>query len=131
MKDTPMLLFESSSFPIVPGEDEETNPGIYGKALAEWLTGQVRSAGYSPGAIIAEDFGWCIPIASEGCSVYVVCASTDETASEWRVFAFGERGLIARLSSRDTRAALLTGLFTALRRSLESAPIIRNLREEV
>lgn len=30
-------VFESDAFPPVPGEDDETNPGIYGRALAAWL----------------------------------------------------------------------------------------------
>jgi hypothetical protein len=35
MKQTPLLAFESSAFAVIPGEDHETNPGIYGKALAQ------------------------------------------------------------------------------------------------
>ena len=45
MKQSPLLEFESSAFTVIPGEDESTNPGIYGKALAEWLADQLRAAG--------------------------------------------------------------------------------------
>jgi hypothetical protein len=54
-KQTPLLEFESSAFAVIPGEDEQTNPGIYGKALAEWLAVQLRAAEFSPGAVVAED----------------------------------------------------------------------------
>ena len=64
MKRSPLLEFESSVFAVVPGEDTETNPGIYGKALAQWLADQLREAGVRAGAVIAEDFGWCIPVES-------------------------------------------------------------------
>jgi len=30
MKQTRLLEFESSAFAVIPGEDEETNPGIHG-----------------------------------------------------------------------------------------------------
>ena len=127
---TPLLEFESSAFAVMPGEDEETNPGIYGKALAQWLAEQLRAAGFLPGAVFAEDFGWCVPIASDAHSLYVVCASTDVKADEWRVFAFAEGGLMDRLFGNDQRATLLEPLFTAIRNCLESAPIIHGLREE-
>ena len=49
MKQTPLLAFESSAFAVIPGEDHETNPGIYGKALAQWLAGEPRAAGSAMG----------------------------------------------------------------------------------
>ena len=130
MKQTPLLEFESSAFAVIPGEDDETNPGIYGKALAQWLAEQLRAAGFSPGAVIAEDFGWCVPIESEPHSLYVACASTGAKSDQWRVFAFAEGGVMARLLGKDRSAASLAALFTALRHCLESAPIIHHLREE-
>jgi hypothetical protein len=30
MRMSPLLEFESTQFPVEPGEDEATNPGIYG-----------------------------------------------------------------------------------------------------
>jgi hypothetical protein len=130
MRQTPLLEFESSAFPVIPGEDEEINPGIYGKALAQWLAEQLRAAGYSPGEVIAEDFGWCVPVKSEPHSLYVACASTEERPNHWRVFAFTEGGMMARLLGKDRSAETLSTLFAALRRCLESAPIVRGLREE-
>jgi hypothetical protein len=128
MTQTPLLEFESSAFAVIPGEDEETNPGIYGKALAQWLGEQLATAGYSPQAVIAEDFGWCVPLESDPHSIDIACASTGEKPGEWRVFAFVERGIMARLG-RDTSAETLASVFTALKQCLASAPIIRGLRE--
>jgi hypothetical protein len=130
MTQSPVLEFESSAFAVAPGEDEETNPGIYGKALAQWLAEQLRSAGFSAGDVIAEDFGWCVPVASEPHSLYVACASTGERPDQWRVFGFAEGGVIARLLGKDKRAESLAALYAALRRCLESTPTILNLREE-
>ena len=130
MKQTPILEFESSAFAVIPGEDEETNPGIYGKSLAQWLAEQLRAAGFPAGDVIAEDFGWCVPIKSEPHALYVACSSTEEEPNHWRVFAFAEGGLMARLLGKDSRAESLTAVFSALRRSLESSPVIRGLREE-
>jgi hypothetical protein len=57
-----MLDFESSAFVVKPREDAETNPGIYGKSLAEWLCNQHRAAGVPAGDVGAEDFGWYVPV---------------------------------------------------------------------
>ena len=130
MEQTPLLEFESSAFAAIPGEDHETNPGIYGKALAQWLAGQLRAAGFATGEVIAEDFGWCVPVKSEPHSLYVACASTGETPEHWRVFAFAEGGVMARLLGKDKSAESLASLFAGVRRCLESTPIVRELREE-
>ena len=130
MKQTPLLVFESSAFAVIPGEDEETNPGIYGKALAQWLAEQLRAVGLPAGEVIAEDFGWCVPVESKPHSLYVACASTGEKPDHWRLFAFAEGGVMARLMGMDKSAESLASLFAAVRRCLESAPSVRGLREE-
>jgi hypothetical protein len=128
---SPMLVFDCAAFAIVPGEDEETNEGIYGKSLAEWLAGKLRSAGVPVGDVIAEDFGWCIHVDSEAHSLYVACSGEAEEPEQWRVFVFAEGGLFARLTGRDTRAESVATLFAAVRRCIESAPDIRGLTEEI
>jgi hypothetical protein len=130
MTQSALLEFESSAFAVIPGEDESTNPGIYGKALAEWLANELRAAGVPAGAIIAEDFGWCVPVATTPHQLYVACASTEEAPNQWRVFAFAEEGLVARLLGKDKSAESLASLFTAVRRCLELHPNVRGLREE-
>jgi hypothetical protein len=130
MTQSPLLEFESSAFSVVAGEDEETNPGIYGKALAQWLAEQLRAAGVPAGEVIAEDFGWCIPVKSKPHALYVACASTAEKPDQWRVFAFAEGGVMARLLGKDKSAESLASLFAAVRRCLETDATIRGLREE-
>jgi hypothetical protein len=66
MRKSPILVFESSAFVSVPGEDEATNPGIFGKALAQWLGTQLHLSGVAANEVIPEDFGWVIPVKSIG-----------------------------------------------------------------
>ena len=130
MKQSALLEFESAAFAVIPGEDEHTNPGVYGKALAQWLAEQPRARGLPAGEVIAEDFGWCVPVESEANALYVACASTGEKPDHWRVFTFAEGGVMTRLFGNDKRAESLAALFGAVRQSLEAAPAVRNLREE-
>ncbi len=130
MKQSPLLEFESPAFAVIPGEDEETNPGIYGKALAQWLREHLRAAGVPVGDIIAEDFGWCVPVESKPHSLYVACASAGDEPGQWRVFAFAEGGVVARILGKDKSAESVASLFAAVRLCLESEPTVRGLHEE-
>jgi hypothetical protein len=129
MKQSPLLLFESSAFAIVPGEDERTNPGIYGSALAAWLAEQLRSSGVPAGTVIAEDFGWCIPVQSKPHSLYRACAN-GEKPGQGQLFLVAEGGLWARMLGKDRSAESVASLFAAVRRCVESAPGVQGLREE-
>jgi hypothetical protein len=131
MKQSPLLVFQSAAFPVIPGEDEQTNPGVVGRSLALWLAEQLRVAGFSAGEIIAEDFGWCIPVDATSHSLYVACAGAGEKPDQWRVFAFAESRVIDRLRGEGRSAESLAALFAAVRRCIEAAPSVRDLREEL
>jgi hypothetical protein len=130
MKQSALLEFESSAFPVTPGEDEDTNPGIYGRALAQWLAEQLRARGWPAGEVIAEDFGWCVPVESKPHSLYVACASTEDKPNQWRVFAFAEGAVMARLFGKDKSAESLSSLFSSVKSILETNPDVHGLHEE-
>jgi hypothetical protein len=44
---TPQLWVETSFFEIEPGEDADTNPGIYGRAFANWTAERLKAHGES------------------------------------------------------------------------------------
>jgi hypothetical protein len=130
MKQSALLEFESSAFSVEPGEDAHTNPGAFGKALASWVAEQLRLRGRRAGQLIAEDFGWCVPVESEPHALYVACASAGEGSHRWRVFAFAEGGLVSWLFGKDARAQSVGSLFETLKQILESASHVKGLREE-
>ena len=130
MKQSPQLAFQSTAFAVVPGEDDRTNPGTFGKSLATWLSQQLRLKGLATGEAIAEDFGWCVPLESTPHKLYVACAGVDEEPNNWRVFVFAEGGFVSRLLGKDTSAESISTVFVAVRELLRSSPQVRGLREE-
>ena len=130
MQQSPLLTFKSSAFPAQPGEDERTNPGVFGRALAHWLADRLRERGFAPAEVFAEDFGWCVPVARDSYTVYVACAGSDAPDDEWRVFAFVEPSLLTRLMGRDRSASALDQVFVALEDCMRTAPEIRELTRE-
>jgi hypothetical protein len=129
VKQSPLLEFTSSAFAVEPGEDEHTNPGIFGKALASWIAQQLRAQGTAAGKIVAEDFGWCVPIESKPHRLYVACASIDDEQDHWGVFAFVEGGLLTRAFGKDVSDQAIEALFATLKEVLQKAPEVQKLRE--
>ena len=68
------LEFMSDQFERVPGEDEETNPDIFGLRLAEFVTKHLMANGYEADHI-AEDWGRCVIIGNAPFSSFVGCSS--------------------------------------------------------
>ena len=127
-----MLHFESSAFGTDPSETEQTNPDIFGRSLAEWVGERLRERGLPAEPVIAEDFGWCVPVRLHPHAVYVACASEEEMQGSWRwqLFVFAEGGLLQRLFGKDTRRESLDRVFVAVREVLQSSRDVRNLSED-
>ena len=124
------LLFKSTAFPPEPGEDEETNPGVFGRALAAWLADQLPRHGHTVKGIIAEDFGRLVELRVPRGRLYVAVSSTDHTATEWRLFGLAEQGLLSRLVGTSVDEQALSKLLGDLRSILGAAPGVTELREE-
>jgi hypothetical protein len=126
---TKLFEFESTSFEIMPDEDEETNPGIYGKSLSIWLAERLTAHGFNAEKVIPEDFGWCIPIESKQHSLYVTCASADSVPTHWVVFGFAEGWFLLRFVGKDTRKQSITRLNSVLGIIFRESTQVQNLCE--
>src|SRR5262245_49356414 len=65
--------FRSSKFPPYDGEEEEINPGLWGRRLAEYLKQQLGTRGLTTGEVIAEDWGCCLPVQQEPFELWIGC----------------------------------------------------------
>jgi len=94
------VIFSSSQFAVEPGEDTETNPGIYGRALAKWVTERLKRRGVGVERVVAEDFGRCLMIRTKPFKLWIACASLDGSFTRWQMFIALEQNLITRLFGR-------------------------------
>lgn len=131
--------FRSSAFQIEPGEDENVNPGIYGRQLALWLKERLESRGQTVLDVFPEDFGWCVRCQFKPFLLWVGCGSINDKESfevlpspdqvTWHCFAVAELPLLGRLFRRYDMAPALTRLNQLLRDILESDPAVRLVKE--
>ena len=94
------IEFTSTMFKPIPGEEDETNPGIIGKALAEWLSSQLKISGTPPEEVIPEDWGWLVVAHRKPFFLWIGCANIEEEHNRWRCFVVAEPNIIQRLFQR-------------------------------
>lgn len=112
------IFFKSELFEIEQGEDDETNPGLYGRQLASWLRDKFDNIGYKVEEIIPEDWGWCVMCQRQPYWLWLGCSCVlDDELKEgqlpkkediiWHCFATVELPFFKRLFKRvDTTDAL-------------------------
>lgn len=96
MPSSNQIWIKSTSFEVEEGEDSETNKGIYGKALAQWLASKLKENGEKVVDVIAEDWGRCI-LLKEKPPTFIGCANRWGETTEWGVFVEVKEGLLKGL----------------------------------
>lgn len=92
------IWVQTSFFEIEPGEDQETNPGIYGRAFANWIAERLKARGESVKEIVAEDWGRCVIVTRKPYLLWIGCGNRAGRTDEWGAFVVGEPSLFQRLS---------------------------------
>jgi hypothetical protein len=72
------LEFHSDKFPAYENEENEINPGRYGKRVAEFLAAGLRLHGFQTDELFAEDWGWVVPIKNDNYKLWIGCGNYDE-----------------------------------------------------
>ena len=127
---TRVIWFQSSTFPILPEEQEEVNPHIHGKSLAVWMGEKLRAAGFKTGEPFKEDFGWWTDVEAEPPHqlAFVCCG---EEPNQWGVFATAQGGTIwDRVRGKEDPEVAAAPLHAALRKILEAESTIHSIEEE-
>ena len=91
------VTFRSEHFAVTPGEDRETNPGIFGQSLASWVAAQLKGRGVPVERVVAEDFGRCVFVKQKPYRLWVTCASLDGRRDYWQMFLALEPTLLGRV----------------------------------
>lgn len=127
MNRGPQVTFTADFFKPVPGEEERTNPGCYGKALATWLVKRIRERGVSVEGVIPEDFEWVVMISRKPVLPWLACSNRDGSTTEWIVYPVAELSLIRRLFKRVDPASEIDGLRSHLAELVRFIPGVRNI----
>ena len=89
--------FRSDQFPPYEDGSDEVNPGVFGKRLAEFLFAGLKSKGFEPLSIIAEDWGYVVNIKNDEFSLWVGCGNYEEYPDGFLCFIEPHKPVIRRL----------------------------------
>jgi len=120
--------FKSDKFPPYEGEEERINPGVWGKRLAEYLVEKLKERGTKTEEIIAEDWGWFIPIQSEGTNLALCVGHLSGDDNEFACFTNPTRPTGRRWLRKFDVSSQLLDLTEILRSVLESDPEIYEIK---
>jgi hypothetical protein len=124
------VTFESDFFKPVAGEEEKTNPGLLGQALAEWLEVQLRHRGVEVEGVIPEDFGWVVMISRKPFMLWLGCSNVEDSTTEWRVFPVAEPPLVQRLFKRYATEPAVQALWEHVKVIVPTIPAVNAISWE-
>ena len=119
--------FRSSKFPPYEGEEEQINPGLWGKRLAEYLAQKLAERGIKTEEMVAEDWGWYLPVPNDGFPLALCCGHQDGDAEEFFCFTEPSTPIVKRLFRKVDATPQLTRLTEALQQVLASDPEVREV----
>ena len=120
--------FKSNAFPAYPDEERQINPGRWGKKLAEYLKIKIENYGFRTKNIIAEDWGWEIPIENDKFTFFVGCGNYEEYENGFLVFISPDKPFIRKLFKKISTIEDVSKLSQALDEILRSNKDISDVK---
>jgi hypothetical protein len=120
--------FKSNKFPAYDGEENEINPGRWGKRLAEYLSLKLKDNGISIGNIYAEDWGWAIPIEGKPVKMWIGCGNYEEYPDGFLCFIEPSKPIIRKLFKKIDISEEIILLFKVIDQILSADNEIMDIR---
>lgn len=133
------LEFRSDAFPAQPGEEDEVNPGRWGRLLADYLCSELRARGFAGQGPFAEDWGWLIPLENDRFALWIGCGNMDrgeafgvegdaDPVDQFLCFIEPSTPFVRKLFRKIDTTARVSELAAALEAALRAHPRVRQLR---
>ena len=119
--------FRSSKFPACEGEEEQINPGLWGKRLADYLVEKLAGKGIQTEKVVAEDWGYYIPVKNEGFRLAVCCGHQNGDDDQFLCFTDPGTPIVKKLFKKIDATPQLTRLTEAIQQILAADPDIREV----
>lgn len=119
--------FRSDKFPAYADEEEQINPGLWGQRLAEYFVEKLPAHGITTEEIIAEDWGWYVPIQSVDYPIGLCCGHQYGDPDQFLVFTDPGNPIVKKLFSKIDCTEQLEQLTRAMDQILKADPEIREV----
>jgi hypothetical protein len=120
--------FRSNKFPPYEGEEEEINPGLWGRRLAEYLKEKLDGSGIATDGIATEDWGCLLGVKNDAFPLAIGCGHQDGGDDEFLCFIEPSRPVIRKWFRKIDTTQAVGRLSDALQKILASDPDIRDVK---
>jgi hypothetical protein len=120
--------FRSDIFPPYDGEEEEVNPGLWGKRLAEYLQENLPHHRVNVTAIGAEDWGWMVELENDEFPLWIGCGHQNGDNDEFLCFIEPSKPFVRKLFKKIHTTAKVSRVSEVLKKVLETNPNIRKIK---
>ncbi|MDK9718360.1 MAG: hypothetical protein OEL57_10720 [Trichlorobacter sp.] len=118
----------SNMFPPYEGEEEEINPGLWGKRLAEYLLENLSKEGVNVVGIGAEDWGWIVTLENKEFPLWIGCGHQYGEDDEFLCFIEPSKPYIRKWFKKIDTTVLVRRVADVLRKILEASPEIHSIK---
>jgi hypothetical protein len=122
------IEFRSDKFPAYEGEEEEINPGLWGRRLAEYLRQKLHEQGIETGEIFSEDWGYVVPLEQVAFRMWLGCGHYQEYPDGYLVFIEPSKPMVRNWFKKIDTTEQVGKVADALDRILTSDPEIQAVR---
>lgn len=119
--------FRSSKFPPYEGEEDQINPGLWGKRLAEYLVQKLAERGIETEEMIAEDWGWYVPVRNEAFRMALCCGHQNGDDDQFLCFTDPSTPVVRKFLKKIDATPQLKRLTSELQQILAADPDIREV----
>lgn len=120
--------FRSDKFPAYEGEEEQSNPDLWGKRLGEYLKQRLGAEGIQTDDPIPEDWGWCLPVRNEAFPIWIGCGHYQGYQNGYLCFVEPSKPVIRKWFKKIATTEQVGRLVETLDKILKSDPEITDLR---
>ncbi|HEY1759548.1 MAG TPA: hypothetical protein VGG72_29515 [Bryobacteraceae bacterium] len=120
--------FRSDRFTPIQGEEDQVNPDLWGKRLAEFLREKLLPEGFGTDEPLAEDWGWRFNVANDGFGLWIGCGRYLEYPDGYLCFIEPHKPYARRLFKKVDTRERVGSLQRALDKILTEAGGIREKR---
>ncbi len=120
--------FRSNKFPPYEGEEEEINPGLWGRRLAEYLKEKLTGSGIPTDGIVTEDWGCLLGVKNNSFPLAIGCGHQEGADDEFLCFIEPSKPVIRKWIRKIDTTQAVGRLSDALQKILASDPDIRDVR---
>lgn len=121
--------FRSDLFPPYPNEEDEINPGCWGKRLAEFIHNGLKERGFDVLEPFAEDWGWMVEIRNDAFPIWIGCGNIDGDDGGFLCFIEPSKPYVRKFLFKKISTEVDVGkVQAALDSVLSSEPSIKEVR---